>query len=119
MEKPRTITMRTVPRRLSLEQSIRRACDLVWPTSFVPRLVLQSTPTAIMGLSIIVFTLFWIVMVVHGGHNNWDRGQIVAPLATHNVLIAALAGLWIIPPGLYLLFGRYEPGQGRREPSTP
>jgi hypothetical protein len=43
------------------------------------------------------------VMAIRGGHNGWDEGRAVPPFAPHNVLIAAVAGLWMIPPGLYLL----------------
>jgi hypothetical protein len=70
----------------------------------VRRLVLQSVPKALIGLAFIAFTLFWMIAVISGGHNNWDKGQVVPPFAPHNVLIAAIAGLWMIPPGLYLLF---------------
>lgn len=67
------------------------------------RLVLQSVPKAFCGLGFMAFTLLWMVMVIRGGHNNWDKGQVVPPFARHNVLIATFAGLWLIPPGLYLL----------------
>jgi hypothetical protein len=79
---------------------------LIWSgrPQAVNRLVLQSTPKAIMGLAFIVLTLVWMVLVVSGGNNNWDKGQAVAPFAKHNIIIAALADLWMIPPSLYLLF---------------
>ena len=57
-----------------------------------------------LGFAFVVFTVVWMVVVISGGHNNWDKGQAVGPFATHNVLIAAFAGVWMIPPGLYLLF---------------
>src|SRR4051794_25438164 len=67
------------------------------------RLVSQSIPKAVFGLAFLAFTLVWMVMVLRGGHNKWDRGRAVPPLAPHNVLIATLAGLWLIPPGLFML----------------
>lgn len=79
---------------------------LIWsgrPHS-VKRLVLQTTPKAITGLGLIALTLIWVVMVVRGGNNNWDKGQAVAPFAEHNIAIAAIAGLWMISPSLFLLF---------------
>ena len=70
----------------------------------VRRLVLRSVPKALFGLAFVGFTLFWMVVVVRGGHNNWDKGRAVPPFARHNVVIATLAGLGMIPPGFYMLF---------------
>jgi hypothetical protein len=69
----------------------------------VRRLVVQSVPRAVAGLGLILLTALWMLAVMKGGHNNWDQGRAVAPFAAHNVLIATLAGLWMIPPGIYLL----------------
>jgi hypothetical protein len=91
------------PAALSLELGANE--KLIWfgqPRS-VNRLVARSVPKALAGLGIICVVAIWMAAVIHGGHNNWDRGRVVAPFATHNVLIAAVAGLWMIPPGLYLL----------------
>ena len=71
----------------------------------VRRLVVHSVPQTLVGLAFVAFTLVWMVMVVQGGHNNWDRGQFVPPFAPHNLLIATLAGLWMIPPGIFVLIG--------------
>jgi hypothetical protein len=78
------------------------------------RLVLQSAPKAFTGLGFIAFTLLWMVMVIRGGRNNWDRGQVVPPFARHNVLIAAFAGLWLIPPALILLTWPFRTWQSLR-----
>jgi hypothetical protein len=67
------------------------------------RLVWQSAPKTLLGLAIISFVVFWMVMVMRGGHNGWEKGQAVAPFAPQNVLIAAVAGLGMIPPALYIL----------------
>jgi hypothetical protein len=69
----------------------------------VSRLVVRSVPRALAGFGWISFTALWMLAVMNGGHNNWDKGRAVAPFAAHNVLIATLAGLWMIPPGIYLL----------------
>jgi hypothetical protein len=60
-------------------------------------------PTGLFGLLFTSLVLLWIVSVVHGGKNNWDHGKAVEPFAPHNVGIALLAGMWLLPPGLYLL----------------
>jgi hypothetical protein len=52
-----------------------------------------------------VFTLLvllWMVMIIVGGKNGWDKRRDVRPFAPHNVAIAALAGLWMIPPAMYI-----------------
>lgn len=78
--------------------------SVLWTGRPVPAsLVRRSIPKALIGLLFVAFTLIWMAAVVRGGHNNWDRGQAVIPFATHNVLIATCAGLWLLPPGLYLL----------------
>jgi hypothetical protein len=69
----------------------------------VSRLVWQAAPKAFLGLAIVTFVVFWMFMVIRGGHNGWEKGKHVPPFAPHNVLIAAVAGLWLIPPGLYVL----------------
>jgi hypothetical protein len=63
----------------------------------------RALPKALFGLAFVAFTLFWMAGVVSGKGNNWDKGKIVAPFASHNVAIAALAGLWMLPPGFYML----------------
>lgn|GEM_PF-791213 len=60
-------------------------------------------PRALAGLGFVAFTLVWMASVVQGKNNNWDRGKAVAPFAPHNVRIAALVGLSMLPPGLYML----------------
>ncbi len=60
-------------------------------------------PRSLAGLGFTAFTVIWICMVIHGGHNNWDRGRAVAPFATHNVMIAACTGIWFLPAGLFML----------------
>ncbi|WP_422930046.1 hypothetical protein [Singulisphaera sp. PoT] len=60
-------------------------------------------PRSLAGLGFVAFTLLWIAGAVQGKNNNWDGGKAVAPFAPHNVRIAALAGLWMLPPGLYML----------------
>jgi hypothetical protein len=81
--------------------------QVVWagrPSSVRPGVV-QSVPRAIMGLVSLIFLAFWMVMVIRGGHNGWEKGRAVAPFAPHNVLIATIAGLWMIPFCVYLLLG--------------
>ena len=106
--------MRTVPRGEVITRAIiRRACDLVWPTSFVrsSRLAIHTDSDHRVVDHRLHAALDRRRRSVRGGHNNWDRGQVVAPLATHNVLIASLAGLWIIPPGpLSSLLAATSPG---------
>jgi hypothetical protein len=67
------------------------------------RLVMRTVPRALSGLAFLAFTLFWMAMVVRGGHNKWDKGRAVRPFEPENVVIATLVGLWMIPPGLYML----------------
>lgn len=67
------------------------------------RLVMRTVPKALFGLGFLAFTILWMAMVVQGEHNNWDKGRAVEPFEFHNVLIAKLVGLWMIPPGLGLL----------------
>jgi hypothetical protein len=69
----------------------------------VSRLVSQAAPQAFLGLAMITFVVFWMFMVIWGGHNGWDKGKHVPPFAPHNVLIAAVVGLWMIPPSMYVL----------------
>ena len=69
----------------------------------VSRLVWQAAPKAFLGLAIVTFVAVWMFMVIRGGHNGWEKGKNVPPVAPHNVLIATVAGLWLIPPGLYVL----------------
>lgn len=77
---------------------------IIWAGRAIPaRIFRQSVSKGLFGLFFVGFTLVWICAVVHGGHNNWDRGRVVRPFATHNVLIAAGAGLWLLPPGFYML----------------
>jgi hypothetical protein len=59
--------------------------------------------TGLFGLIFTSFTLLWIVSVAHGGKNNWDHGKAVEPFAPYNVGIALIAGMWLLPPGLWLL----------------
>jgi hypothetical protein len=87
--------------------------QVVWagrPASVGP-VVLQSVPKAIMGLVSVIFLVFWMVMVIRGGNNGWEKGRAVPPFAPHNVLIATIAGLWIMPICVYLLL---EPARVRR-----
>jgi hypothetical protein len=81
--------------------------QVVWagrPASVGP-VVLQSVPKAIMGLVFMIFLVFWMVMVIRGGNNGWEKGRAVPPFAPHNVLIATIAGLWMMPFCVYLLLG--------------
>jgi hypothetical protein len=87
---------------VSLELEPRERVIWSGRPSSVWRVVMQSMPKAMIGFISIIFLALWIVMVIHGGHNNWDRGQVVPPFARHNVLIATVAGLWIAPSFLYL-----------------
>jgi hypothetical protein len=66
----------------------------------------QSFRLAAYGLAFIAFVIVWIAMVVLGFNNNWDRGRAVKPFATHNVIIAACAGLWFLPMATYMLTAR-------------
>jgi hypothetical protein len=66
------------------------------PSSLRP-VVLQSVPKAIMGLLSLIFLMFWMFMVIRGGHNGWEKGRAVPPFPPHNVLIATIAGLWMMP----------------------
>jgi hypothetical protein len=78
--------------------------QIIWsgkPRSVAP-IVWRSAPKAIMGAASLVFLAIWMIVVIRGGHNNWDKGQVVQPFAPHNVLIALIAGLWITPFCLYL-----------------
>ncbi len=78
---------------------------LIWTgrCGSVGRYVWQAAPKAAIGLALIALVLIWSAAVIHGGNNNWDRGRVVAPFALHNVLIAAVAILWLLPPFLFLL----------------
>jgi hypothetical protein len=69
----------------------------------VSRLVWQAALKAFLGLAIVTFVVFWMFMVIRGGHNGWDKGKHVPPFVPHNVLIAAVVGLWMIPPSMYVL----------------
>jgi hypothetical protein len=69
----------------------------------VSRPVWQAAPKAFLGLAIITFVVFWMFMVIRGGHNGWEKGKHVPPFAPHNVLIAAVVGLSMIPPSFYVL----------------
>jgi hypothetical protein len=83
----------------------------------VSRAVCQAVPKAFFGFAIIAFVVFWMVMVVRGGHNGWEKGQAVPPFAPHNILIAAVAGMGIIPPGLYILLWPLRDWQRLRKSS--
>ena len=78
---------------------------LIWTgrCGSVGRYVWQALPKAVIGLALIAVVLVWSAAVIHGGNNNWDHGQVVAPFAPHNVLIAMVANLWLMPPFLFLL----------------
>lgn len=65
--------------------------------------MMRTVPKALFGLAFLAFTVLWMARVVLGGPNNWDRGRAVGPFEPHNVGIAAIVGLWMIPPGLYVL----------------
>jgi hypothetical protein len=55
--------------------------QVVWagrPSSVRP-VVVQSIPKAIMGLVSMIFLLFWMVMVIHGGNNGWEKGRLADP----------------------------------------
>jgi hypothetical protein len=81
--------------------------QVVWagrPSSVGP-VVVQSVPKAIMGLVFMIFLVFWMVIVIRGGNNGWEKGRAVPPFAPHNVLIATIAGLWMMPFCVYLLLG--------------
>ncbi len=90
---------------MSVRAELSAGETLVWQgrPRAIRHLVLRTVPKALFGLVFIALTLFWIVMVVRGGNNNWDKGRAVRPFELHNVAIAAFAALWMIPPGLYLL----------------
>jgi hypothetical protein len=90
---------------MSISSELAAGETLIWtggPRS-LRRLVMRTVPKALFGLAFLAFTLPWMAMVVQGGHNNWDKGRAVKPFESHNVLIATFAGLWMIPPGLYVL----------------
>ncbi|GAC1471252.1 MAG: hypothetical protein NVSMB9_17210 [Isosphaeraceae bacterium] len=89
---------------LSFLSELEAGETVVWtgrPRS-LRRLVMRTISKALFGLAFLAFILFWMAMVVRGG-GNWDRGRAVTPFEPHNVMIATLAGLWMIPFGLYLL----------------
>jgi hypothetical protein len=90
---------------MSISSELAAGETLIWtggPRS-LRRLVMRTVPTAFFGLAFLAFTIVWMAMVVQGGHNNWDKGRAVMPFESHNVLIATLAGVLMIPPGLGLL----------------
>jgi hypothetical protein len=66
----------------------------------VSRLVWQAAPKAFLGLAIVTFVVFWMIVVIRGAHNGWEKGKNVPPFAPHNVLIATVVGLCMIPPSL-------------------
>jgi hypothetical protein len=92
--------MTSLPLSLELEPGE----TVIWTCQPLPaRLLRQSVPKGLFGLFFVSFALLWMCAVVAGWNNNWDRGQAVAPFATHNVVIAAGAGLWFLPLGIYML----------------
>ena len=81
--------------------------SVIWTGQPLPdRVMRQSVPIGLYGLCFVSFTLLWMGFCVSGRNNNWDRnwnpGKAVPPFAMHNVLIAAGAGLWFLPPGIYM-----------------
>lgn len=89
---------------MSILSALEAGETLVWtgrPRS-LRRLVMRTIPKTLFGLAFLAFTILWMAMVVQGG-GKWDKGRAVQPFESHNVLIATLAGLWMIPPGLYML----------------
>ncbi len=90
---------------MSILPELQAGETLIWtgcPRS-ARRLMMWTVPKAFFGLAFLAFTVLWMAMVVRGGHNNWDQGRAVGPFEPHNVGIATLVGLWMIPPGLYVL----------------
>jgi hypothetical protein len=63
----------------------------------------RSIPKALMGVGLTVFMILWMSIAARGGHNKWDRGRKVTIFATHNVLIAAAAGVCMFPLCLCLV----------------
>lgn len=64
---------------------------------------IKELKVGIFGLGFVTFLLLWITMVLGGGNNKWDRGRVVPAFATHNLVIAIFAGLFMLPPGLTML----------------
>ena len=77
--------------------------SVIWTGQPLPAQVMRKAlPRGLFGSFYVAFTLIWMCLAVGGWNNNWDRGKPVAPFARHNVLIAAVAGLWMLPPGIYM-----------------
>jgi hypothetical protein len=90
--------------KLLLDPQLEPGESILWTGRPDPAaLSRQSLPRSLAGLGFTAFTLLWICMVVRGGSNNWDRGRVVAPFARHNVIIAAVAGLWFLPFCAFML----------------
>jgi hypothetical protein len=74
-------------------------------------LVRRAIPRALFGLLWTAFVVMWMAMVARNGVGKPKPGRVVEPFVPGNVAFAAIAGLWLLPFGIYTIAGPYLAGR--------
>jgi hypothetical protein len=89
-------------RKALIAESLDPGERIVWQGGPIrSALIRRAIPKALFGLLWTAFVVTWMAMVAQRGLGKPAPGKVVEPFSRGNVAIAAMAGLWLLPFGIY------------------